>query len=241
MNRHLGGRDEDGWKIKGGSDEEEESMTDFFENVTATVIDQESKKEPVHLDKVVSDCKTVSGVTPSLPTDSPKVPVTDLLRRNARTIQRVVEGDEPIQLMVRPIRGSDNVGYAGSDASGEGFGFRDWFPDKPGEFVFGYWLRSTEESSSNWREMRTAFDKLKLDSESGRLFGREVWFGTDNSTLEKAFYKGYSSSPELYEMVEEMRAMAIKGSFILRIVHIAGTRMIELGIDGLSKESSSSD
>ena len=36
-------------------------------------------------------------------------------------------------------------------------------------------------------------------------------------------------------MVEEMHAMAIQGSSILRIVHVAGTRMIELGIDGLSR------
>ena len=222
MNRQLGARDEDGWKVKGSSDEEEESMMDFFENTTATVINKESKQEPVHLDKVVSDCNTLppGGSSRMISSDPPEVPVTELLRRNTRTIQRLVEGDEPIQLMVRPIRGSDNVGYAGSDTSGEGFGFRDWFP---GEFVFGYWLRSTEESSSNWREMRTDLDKLRLDSESGRLFGREVWFGTDNSTLEKAFYKGYSSSPELYEMVEDMRAMAINGSFILRIVHVAGT------------------
>ena len=32
-----------------------------------------------------------------------------------------------------------------------------------------------------------------------------------------------------------MHAMAIQGSSILRIVHVAGTRMIELGIDGLSR------
>lgn len=68
-----------------------------------------------------------------------------------------------------------------------------------------------------------------------RLRGREIWFATDNSTLERAYYKGYSSSPELYEMVEELRFLSLKGDFLLRIIHVAGTRMIELGIDGLSR------
>jgi len=58
---------------------------------------------------------------------------------------------------------------------------------------------------------------------------------TDNSTAEASFYKGRSSSPELDAMVLELRLLAIAGNFILRLVHIAGTRMIDIGIDGLSR------
>jgi hypothetical protein len=36
-------------------------------------------------------------------------------------------------------------------------------------------------------------------------------------------------------MVLELRLLAIAGNFVLRLVHIAGTRMIELGIDALSR------
>jgi hypothetical protein len=57
----------------------------------------------------------------------------------------------------------------------------------------------------------------------------------DNSTAEAAFYKGRTSSPELDAMVLELCLIAIAGNFILRLVHIAGTRMIDIGIDELSR------
>jgi hypothetical protein len=62
-----------------------------------------------------------------------------------------------------------------------------------------------------------------------------MWFATDNEVLERAFYKGYSSSPFLYGMIEELWALCIRGDFVLRVVHVAGTRMIALGVDGLSR------
>ena len=229
MNLHLGDRDDNGWRLRADKVDEEEGMTDFFDSVTADTISREMNKEANDVGQAVRDNVPEQTLGPG------PVPVTDLLRRNAQTILRLCQGEEPVQLLVRPIKGSDNVAYAGSDASGEGFGFRDWFPDKHGEFVSGYWLRTTEDSSSNWREMRTCVDKIRRDVETNRLEGREVFFVTDNSTLERAFYKGYSSSPALYEMVEDLRALSIQGSFILRIVHVAGTRMIDLGIDGLSR------
>ena len=100
---------------------------------------------------------------------------------------------------------------------------------------YGYWGERTNNDSSNWREMRTVLDKMRRDVDSGRVSGREVWFATDNAVLERAFYKGYSASPFLYDMVEELWALCIRGNFILRIVHVAGTRLIELGVDGLSR------
>lgn len=36
-------------------------------------------------------------------------------------------------------------------------------------------------------------------------------------------------------MVEELRSLTIRGNFILHVIHVAGTRMIEVGIDGLSR------
>jgi hypothetical protein len=102
-------------------------------------------------------------------------------------------------------------------------------------FFYGYWGDATNTSSSNWREMRTVVDKISTDALSGRLAGRELWFATDNKVLERAFHKGYSSSDLLYGMVEELWALCVRGNFTLRIIHIAGTRMIDLGVDGLSR------
>jgi hypothetical protein len=62
-----------------------------------------------------------------------------------------------------------------------------------------------------------------------------VWITTDNSTNEKAFLKGGSSSPELDAMVLELKLIAMHGNCILHLVHVAGTWMIAFGIDGLSR------
>jgi hypothetical protein len=89
--------------------------------------------------------------------------------------------------------------------------------------------------SSNWREFRNLLETIREEARLGRLIGCEVWIATDNSTAEASFHKGRSSSPELDAMVLELRLLAIGGNFVLRLVHIAGTRMIEIGIDALSR------
>lgn len=58
---------------------------------------------------------------------------------------------------------------------------------------------------------------------------------TDNSTAANAFYKGASSSKALHEMITELRMLTISGNFVLKLYHVAGTRMIESGIDALSR------
>lgn len=241
MNRFRGNRDLDGWKMP--MEKEGDGGDAVVEDKEESVVeDQEEMDGYFEVQMARRERRDGEGLEPEMifrwddtPETTKSVPITDLLRRNAGTITRLLEGDEPLQLLVRPISGSDNVGYAGSDASGEGYGVRDWFPDVKGEFVYGYWNKSTDDTSSNWREMKAALDKLRRDAKRGRLVGREVWFFTDNSTLERAFYKGYSSSLELYRMVEELWALSLSGGFLIHVVHVAGTRMIETGIDGLSR------
>jgi hypothetical protein len=168
----------------------------------------------------------------------PTVPLTPLLLRNAQTIQRLTAGEVPVQRLVRPT--SSVVAYGASDASGEGFGGRveevdGATGDDVQTFFYGYWGDATDSSTSNWREMRAVVDRITTDALSGKLAGRELWFATDNEVLERAFHKGYSSSDLLYGMVEDLWSLCVRGNFILRIVHIAGTRMIDLGVDGLSR------
>ena len=79
--------------------------------------------------------------------------------------------------------------------------------------------------------MKNVLEAIRSEARTGRMVGCEVWMATNNSTAEVAFYKGRSSSPELNTMVLQLRLLAIAGDFILRLVHIAGTRMIDIGID----------
>ena len=52
---------------------------------------------------------------------------------------------------------------------------------------------------------------------------------------ERAFYKGNSKSLTLFRLVLRLRKLQLKSNFKLHVLHVAGTRMIEQGTDGLSR------
>ena len=62
----------------------------------------------------------------------------------------------------------------------------------------------------------------------------ELLVFTENLVSKSVFYKGPSKSPLLFGIVISLHQVQIKGEFILHIVHIAGMRKIETGIDGIS-------
>ena len=71
---------------------------------------------------------------------------------------------------------------------------------------------------------------------SGTLKGGELIIFTDNTTFESTSYKGYSAvSEELTDLVFSLRLAEREAGCIIHVVHIAGTRMKESGIDGLSR------
>jgi hypothetical protein len=76
-------------------------------------------------------------------------------------------------------------------------------------FKMGFWCTEFSEKSSNWREFQNLLERLSKEATSGRLVAREVWIATDNSTAEKSFYKGRSTSPELDAMVLELKLIAM--------------------------------
>jgi hypothetical protein len=78
-------------------------------------------------------------------------------------------------------------------------------------------------------------DAVKVESKMGRLAGRELWLATDNSTAAQAFSKGTSKSRNLHDMVTELKLLSLRGNFVLNIFHISGTRMIQIGVDALSR------
>ena len=65
--------------------------------------------------------------------------------------------------------------------------------------------------------------------------GREIFVLTYNSVFEGTFYKGHLTSQELHKIVLGLQKKERETGFILHIIHIAGTRMKELGIDGMSR------
>ena len=99
----------------------------------------------------------------------------------------------------------------------------------------GFWCTEISERLSNYREFHNLLDSIQdLHAKIG-LKGAVVYLFTDNSTGEGVYYRGTSSSPLLFELMLELRMLALEIGFEPHIVHIAGTRMIAQGTDGLSR------
>jgi hypothetical protein len=94
---------------------------------------------------------------------------------------------------------------------------------------------SIREESSNFREFKNLVESIENFVKSGELEGHELFMFTDNSTAESAFFKGTSSSKKLFELVLRLRKIEMEGNLKIHLIHVAGTRMIWSGIDGLSR------
>ena len=163
------------------------------------------------------------------------------LQPDLLALSKLFEADDPVHRLVR----GDKVGTAKiafGDASGGGFG-SSWESvvgvnsnevDHVG-YRFGTWDKIASASSSNYREMRNLVDTLVTMAEEGELQGTELFLFTDNSTAEAAFAKGSSLSKELFELVLKLRKLEMENSCKIHVSHVAGTRMIAQGSDGLSR------
>ena len=91
------------------------------------------------------------------------------------------------------------------------------------------------EESSNYREAENLLTRLESAVKDGKYKGAEVLLITDNIVFEGTYYKGYSRSPKLCDLALRLHKAALFGGVILHVIHVAGTRMKESGIDGLSR------
>jgi hypothetical protein len=158
-----------------------------------------------------------------------------ILKMDADVLRQFFAHPKPVQVIFRPIQGAAYVAYGAGDASGEGFGANIHPLGLPPLLRHGFWCTEDSEQSSNWRELRNLVDAVRVEAESGRLAGRELWLATDNSTAAAAYHHGAAGSPKLHELATELRMLTLVGNFVLNIFHVAGTRMIEIGVDGLSR------
>jgi hypothetical protein len=85
--------------------------------------------------------------------------------------------------------------------------------------------------------LRKLVETVEEETQADYLRDGELWIFTDNSTAESCFFKGGSSSKRLHELVLRLRQAEMRHGFNLHMVHVAKTRMIEQGTDGLSRGS----
>ncbi len=163
------------------------------------------------------------------------VKASPLLYDHLKALQSLFEGDEPTLRLIRGVSLLE-VLYIFGDASGGGFGSSWTAPDWTSlHFRIGVWAEEGDRTSSNYSEFRNLTETLEEIGAQGKLEGREIFLFTDNSVSESIASKGSSKSELLYDLVVLIYKLQMRCRCVVHFVHVAGTRMIEQGTDGLSR------
>ena len=168
------------------------------------------------------------------PSHGGSVRAVNRMRKDVLALGNLFKDIEP---PLRLVRGKKIyiVKYGFGDASGTGFG-ASWLDPKGSiSYRYGTWGDDAQIQSSNYRELRNLVDTLEHLSESNEMKGVEMFIFTDNSVAEAAFHKGNSSSKLLFELILRLTRMELTQKMKLHLIHVAGTRMIAQGADGLSR------
>jgi hypothetical protein len=83
--------------------------------------------------------------------------------------------------------------------------------------------------------LRNLVNTIVRAAQEGRLDGCEVFIYTYNQTVEGAYSKGTANSRALFELIVMLYQLQMEFEFILNIIWITGTIMIQQGNDGLSR------
>jgi hypothetical protein len=178
------------------------------------------------------------GWTPSLhaPASEPPAFVDSAPRLcdDIQYLQRLFSTPEPPLHYLRPMHVQLAI-YGFVDASGSGLGSSFQLPANTLLYRQGVWGRDADNVSSNYRELRNLVEAIEDGVQSGDLAEAELFVFTDNSTAEGAYPKGITDSRLLFDLVLCLRTLDMSGSLRLHVIHVAGTRMISQGTDGLSR------
>ena len=212
MNSWRSGRDKNDWKLPAGAYQAYLAFTRGREVESSR--DSRKAYEDESPREVVSSPELLQHVESLLELFSEAEPTLRLVRGTA-----VVE-----------------VVYVFGDASGSGFG-SSWCgaEEKKTSWRFGVWGAESKDSSSNYRELRNLTETLEEMGIKGDLQGREVFLFTDNMVSEAIVAKGSSQNPILYQLVVRIVKLQMIYGCIVHFIHVAGTRMIDQGSDGLSR------
>jgi hypothetical protein len=142
----------------------------------------------------------------------------------------------PLCAPTRPVRCSalKVAVYGFVDASTAGHGSSFGLPDGSLLFRHGLWGRDTDDLSSNFRELCNLVESVEEAVLLGELTGYELFVFTDNTMAEGGYYRGNSNNKILFSLILRLRLLEMHYSLRIHLIHVAGTRMIQQGTDGLS-------
>ena len=194
--------------------------------------DEEGWKIPL-FDSSNGPSEFVKGLEgPTEPTENVKI--VPRLRSDVKRLVQLTEADAPPKVIVRRKR-SGVICYGFGDASGSGFG-NCITVDGIAYSKYGTWSNKVVDKHSNYKELCNLVNAVEEAYLEGLLKEAELFLFTDNTVAEASYYNGGSNkNKELDGLVFRLWKLQMKGDFTLHIYHVSGTRMIESGIDGLSR------
>ena len=156
------------------------------------------------------------------------------LKKDFLRLKELTKPEAPPKVVRRRKKMGTAV-YGFGDASGKGFGNAIEVGGRVYE-EFGQWSGEYESKHSNYKELKNLVNAVENAYAKGLLEDCELFLFTDNFVAECSYYNGGSNrSKELDELVHRLWRMQMSGDFTLHVYHVAGTRMIECGVDGLSR------
>lgn len=224
------GREADGWKGKkrpGIVNADSDELSTEKEEASFSLMNREPR-DPLTMEQVRARGKMVHTDHPSELRPAPR------LKQDVEAFMTLLSQDQALWRFVRG--GSVAIAHYGfGDASKSGFGAS--IGEDSGELWYrlGIWGTDESEESSNYRELANLVQTLREYQINQSLKGIELFLFTDNITAEAAFFKGSSKSRKLFELVLELRQLEVTASCKINFIHVAGTRMIAQGTDGLSR------
>jgi hypothetical protein len=100
----------------------------------------------------------------------------------------------------------------------------------------GAWNGTIHSFTSNWKDLRTVVETLKLEEVVlNKLRGRMVFYFTDNEFTYNISKKGPSKTLSLHLLVQQLKALELALGRRLEVIHVPGTTMITQGTDILSR------
>jgi hypothetical protein len=179
---------------------------------------------------------------PVLFTDLPKkkgkcidtVTAAPRLKADVEAMSRLVRA-RVAPKVVRRSRKMATAYYGLGDASGQGYG-NGLVIGNQCHMEYGHWNDEIRAKHSNIKELTNLVGTVENAYAKGLLVNAELFLCTDNFVSEAAYYNGGSTrNSELNDLIFRLWDLQMKGNFVLHMIHIAGTRMIDSGIDGLSR------
>ncbi|KAL3826346.1 hypothetical protein ACHAXA_003670 [Cyclostephanos tholiformis] len=232
-----GGRDAEGWKAQTSKikDKPSEELAQAQAKEENILEDSPYKMEDIKEELLRH---MLVGGADANRTDGPPSGLTEAVprfREDLEALLHLAQSDEPVMRCVRNKR-TITTYYGFGDASSGGFGSTVERPDGL-HGRFGIWGSNNKDKSSNYRELHNLVETIEEEAKEGHLKDGELWIFTDNLTAESCFFRGGSTSKTLHELVLRLRKTEMSNSVTLHLVHVAGTRMIAQGTDGLSRGS----